>query len=57
MNRRNHTAYDDCQTRNADARHQTLDGREAVFLAVNIVEGAADSYRNNRYDEDVDECE
>ena len=55
MNRRNHTAYDDSQTRNADARHQTLDGREAVFLAVNIVEGAADGHRNNRYDEDVDE--
>ena len=25
------------------------------FLAVNIVEGAADGHRNNRYDEDVDE--
>ena len=27
--------------RNADARHQTLDGREAVFLAVNIVESGS----------------
>ena len=40
------------------ARHVTLMPgirlwiiREAVFLAVNIVEGAADGYRNNRYDE------
>ena len=55
VNRRNHTAYDNGQTGYADAWHQTLDGREVAFLAIYVIEGAADGYRNDRDDEYVDE--
>ena len=55
VNRRDHTAYDNGQTGYADTRHEALDGRKVFFLAIYVIEGAADGYRNNRDDEDVDE--
>ena len=54
VNGGDNAAYDECQAGDAHARHETLNGREAFLLTIDIIEGAADGDRNDGNDEDVD---
>lgn len=55
MNGRNHAAHDEGKARYAYARHQTLDGREAFLLTIDIIERTTDGNWDDSDDEDVDE--
>ena len=53
VNGRDNAAHDDCRAGDADAGHQALNGGETLPLAVNVVECAADGYRDDGYEQNA----